>query len=52
MALNLSKKEQMKMEERKMYTCPTHGDIVSNTEGKCPKCGMDLTMKKQETKKG
>src|SRR5690606_18096309 len=24
------------------YTCPMHPEVVSNTPGKCPKCGMDL----------
>ena len=27
------------------YTCPMHPEIVYNTPGKCPKCGMDLTPK-------
>ena len=33
------------------YTCPMHPDIVSDTAGKCPKCGMDLTLSKKEQMK-
>lgn len=29
-----------------VYTCPMDTDIVANTPGKCPKCGMDLVVKK------
>lgn len=32
------------------YTCPMHPDVVSDTMGKCPKCGMDLTLSKKEQK--
>ena len=28
------------------YTCTMHPEVVSNTPGKCPKCGMDLVAKK------
>ncbi|WP_216368542.1 heavy metal-binding domain-containing protein [Limnovirga soli] len=24
------------------YTCPMHPEIISDTPGKCPKCGMKL----------
>jgi hypothetical protein len=27
------------------YTCPMHPEVVSNTPGKCPKCGMNLEKK-------
>lgn len=37
-----SKKEQMKMEVMKQYSCPMHPDEKSNTPGKCSKCGMDM----------
>ena len=30
------------------YTCPMHPNVMSNTTGKCPKCGMDLTLSKKE----
>ncbi len=29
-----------------LYICPMDTDVVSNTPGKCPKCGMDLVEKK------
>lgn len=28
-----------------MYTCPMHPEIVSDSPGKCPKCGMSLVLK-------
>jgi hypothetical protein len=28
------------------YTCPMHPEVKSDTPGKCPKCGMDLVIKK------
>ena len=28
------------------YTCPMHPEVVSNQPGQCPKCQMDLEMKK------
>ena len=48
MALNLSKKEQMKMEIVKIYTCPMHPEVAAKSPGKCPKCGMALEEKKNE----
>jgi membrane fusion protein, copper/silver efflux system len=32
------------------YTCPMHPDVVSNKPGKCPKCGMKLTLSKKTSK--
>jgi heavy metal-binding protein len=37
----LSKKEIMKMEVMKLYTCPMD-NIICTKPGKCPKCGMDM----------
>ncbi len=35
------------MEETKeVYTCPMHSEVNSDKPGKCPKCGMDLVLKK------
>ena len=28
------------------YTCPMHPEVISDKPGKCPKCGMDLVVKK------
>ena len=28
------------------YTCSMHPDVVQDKPGKCPKCGMDLVVKK------
>ncbi len=50
MNLNLSKKEQMKMEVMKIYTCPMHPDVQSDKPGKCPQCGMTLKEKKTGNK--
>ncbi len=33
------------------YTCLMHHDVVSDTNGKCPKCGMVLTLSKKEQMK-
>lgn len=33
------------------YTCPMHPDVKSDKAGKCPKCGMDLTLSKKEQMK-
>jgi hypothetical protein len=30
----------------KQYTCPHHPEVVANAPGKCPKCNMDLIVKK------
>jgi len=28
------------------YTCSMHPEVVADSAGKCPKCGMDLVEKK------
>jgi hypothetical protein len=28
------------------YTCPMHPEVVTDHPGKCPKCGMNLIVKK------
>jgi rRNA maturation protein Nop10 len=38
----------MKMEVMKIYLCPMHPEVTSSKAGKCPKCGMDLTVSKKE----
>lgn len=35
-----------------LYTCPMHANVTSDKSGKCPQCGMDLSLsKKEEIKK-
>jgi len=29
-----------------VYTCPMHSEVKSDKPGKCPKCGMNLELKK------
>lgn len=31
------------------YTCPMHPEVVSDKPGKCPKCGMDLVEKEDDS---
>ena len=33
-----------------MYTCPMHPEIISETAGTCPKCGMALVKKDEKPK--
>lgn len=35
-----------KMDMSGDYHCPMHHEVTSGKAGKCPKCGMDLEMKK------
>ncbi len=35
---------------KKMYTCSMHPQIIRDTPGKCPICGMDLIEKKSDNK--
>ena len=32
------------------YTCPMHPDVISDTPGTCPKCGMTMVIKKMNNK--
>ena len=34
-----------------LYTCPMHPDIKMDKAGKCPKCGMELSLSKKEEMK-
>ena len=36
----------------KVYVCPMHPEVVQNTPGKCPKCGMNLKPKSADSKDG
>ena len=33
-------------EAGKIYTCSMHPEVRANKPGKCPKCGMNLIVKK------
>ena len=33
------------------YACPTHPEVSGHEPGKCPKCGMDLTLSTKEQMK-
>jgi rubrerythrin len=33
-------------EQQAVYTCPMHPEVQSDKPGKCPKCGMNLEIKK------
>src|SRR4028118_993218 len=44
MDLALSKKEQMKKDVTRDYTCPMHREVVSNIAGTCAKCGTGLVV--------
>jgi multidrug efflux pump subunit AcrA (membrane-fusion protein) len=46
-SLHADKKMQMK----RIYTCPMHPEVISDGPGKCPKCGMNLVLKKTEAEK-
>jgi len=30
------------------YTCPMHSEVMKDKAGKCPKCGMELVVKKDK----
>lgn len=34
-----------------LYTCPSHPEVTGHTPGKCPKCGMALSLSKKEEMK-
>src|SRR5439155_25996509 len=37
-------------EKKQKYTCPMHPEVITEHPGNCPKCGMKLVPKKEETK--
>jgi len=45
-----TKTETSKKEEvtKTIYTCSMHPKVVSDKEGKCPKCGMELVKSNQK----
>lgn len=38
--------KESKQETTVQYTCPMHPEVVQAEPGKCPKCGMELEVKK------
>ena len=34
-----------------LYTCPMHPDVKMDKQGKCPQCGMELSLSKKEEMK-
>jgi len=37
--------------DAKVYTCPMHPEVISDKPGECPKCGMDLELKEDDSMK-
>ena len=44
--------KKIKEKIAKSYSCPMHPDVISDKPGKCTKCGMALTEKKDEDHSG
>jgi hypothetical protein len=42
-----AKTEQLASDET--YTCTMHNEVLSDHQGKCPKCGMNLVKQKMTT---
>lgn len=49
-ACSSSSNKATEQNAKAQYTCPMHPEVIQDTPGKCPKCGMDLVEKKAETK--
>lgn len=46
----VSHKNEEKGNTKEVYTCPMHPEIVSDSAGKCPICGMNLVLKESNDK--
>ena len=44
------REQEQEQEKRQKYTCPMHPEVVMDHPGNCPKCGMTLIPKKEDTK--
>lgn len=44
----IKKTEVTKKEEKQLYTCPMHPQIISDKPGSCPICGMNLVPLKKD----
>ena len=51
MELQLSPKEQLKMQVTNFYSCPMHIEVKSDHPGSCSKCGMSLNLSAKEKMK-
>jgi len=45
-----NKQQKKTVSEKVVYTCPMHPEVLTDKQGKCPKCGMNL-VKKEVAKK-
>lgn len=44
--LGCNKSESTQSSVARQYTCPMHSEIIKDSPGNCPKCGMKLVEKK------
>ena len=42
-SLSVAAATQLLRDGKPVYSCPMHAHILSDKEGRCPICGMDLT---------
>jgi hypothetical protein len=47
----LTKVDSSKLVRKVKYTCTMHPEVISDTAGHCPKCGMDMVPIKDSTRK-
>ena len=45
------KAKQDTVKHTALYTCPMHPNVKMDKQGKCPQCGMDLSLSKKEEMK-
>jgi len=50
LAQNTLQMKPAKVQQKVQYTCPMHSEVVQDQPGKCPKCGMELVIKKDTHK--
>jgi|GEM_PF-1988293 hypothetical protein len=49
--LNFSNKKSIQIvDSTQVYNCSMHPEVISDKPGNCPKCGMELSLKKSDTK--
>ena len=42
-SLSVAAATQLLHDSKPVYSCPMHAHVLSDKEGRCPICGMDLT---------